>query len=137
MKTLTAFLLGLLALALANPVALAAPPDSWAGVWRNTRNTVHIRVSPCGEAVCGTVVWAADQAKADARRGSGHDLIGTQLLRGFHRSDDGSWRGQLYIPDIDSKASATVTFVTADLILVSGCAFLGIACKSQHWHRIG
>lgn len=137
MKTMKAFLTGVLALALSSVPTLAAAPQSWEGVWKNTRNTVHIRISQCGQAMCGTVIWAVPQAKADALRGSGRQLIGSQLFSGFRRSDDGTWRGKVYIPDVDSTGSATITFVNPDLIQVSGCLFLGLACRTQHWQRIG
>ncbi|MCW3846204.1 DUF2147 domain-containing protein [Sphingomonas sp. LB-2] len=114
-----------------------APADGGLqGDWRNTKNTVHLRVEPCGQALCGTVTWAADQQRADARKGSGKDLIGSALLRDLRRGGDGKWRGKIYIPDIDTTASATVTQINDDQILVSGCTFLGVICRSQHWHRI-
>ena len=106
------------------------------GNWRNTKNTVHMSVKPCGAALCGTVTWAAEQQRAEAKKGSGRDLIGAQLLRDLRKGSDGKWRGKVFVPDINSNASATVTQLSGDQILVSGCTLFGIACRSQHWHRI-
>lgn len=106
------------------------------GQWRNTRNTVHLKVSECGESLCGTVIWAVPQARQDARRGSGQDLIGRALFREFQQVDDGTWRGKVYIPDINANASAKITQLDRDTMLVSGCLFLKIACKTQHWWRM-
>ena len=116
----------------------AAPPaePNLQGEWRNTRNTVHLMVRPCGAAMCGTVTWAAAQQRADARSGSGRELVGSVLLRDLRQGSDGKWRGKVYIPDIDSNASATVTQLNGNLIQVSGCTLFGLACKTQHWHRI-
>jgi len=128
--------LALLACATLLGAAAPAQPDL-RGEWRNTKNTVHLKVQPCGSALCGTVTWAADQQRADARKGSGTDLVGSQLLRELKRGSDGKWHGEAYIPDINTTASATVVQLSEDLIQVSGCRLFGMICRTQHWHRIG
>ena len=110
--------------------------DGLQGDWRNTKNTVHLHVAPCGEALCGTVTWAGEQQRADARKGSGRDLVGSQLLRGLRRGSDGKWRGKVFVPDINRDAAATITLLSDKQILVSGCTLFGLACRSQHWHRM-
>ena len=116
--------------------APAPAQEGLEGNWRNTKNTVHLSVKPCGAALCGTVTWAAEQQRADAKKGSGRDLIGAQLLRDLRKGSDGKWRGKVFVPDINSNASATVTLLSGNQILVSGCTLFGIACKTQHWHRL-
>lgn len=120
-------------------LSAAAPQPAEAGLqgkWRNTRNTVHLRLAPCGDAVCGTVVWANEEAQTYARRGSGKGIMGVQLLSGLKQRADGSWRGQVFVPAINSRGSATVTKVGDNKVRVSGCMVAGIVCKTQHWHRI-
>jgi uncharacterized protein (DUF2147 family) len=120
-------------------LSAAAPAPADAGLdgeWRNTKNTVHLRMEPCGPALCGTVTWAAEQQRLDAKKGSGKELVGSLLLRDLKRGGDGSWRGKVFVPDLNSHASATVTVIDDHTILVSGCAFLGLGCRTQHWHRL-
>ncbi|MDF7777266.1 DUF2147 domain-containing protein [Sphingomonas sp. AOB5] len=119
-------------------LSAAAPPqaDGLQGEWRNTKNTVHLKVAPCGTAMCGTVTWAGDEQRADARKGSGRDLIGSVILRDLRRQNDGTWRGKVFVPDINTNASGTVTIVNGNMIRVSGCTVLGLVCKTQHWHRL-
>jgi uncharacterized protein (DUF2147 family) len=119
--------------------ASVAPPaaEGVQGEWRNTKNTVHMRVAPCGAALCGTVTWAADAQRADARKGSGKELVGSVLLRELTSSGDATWRGKIYIPDLNTNASATVTQLSPKLLRISGCSLMGLACRTQHWHRIG
>jgi uncharacterized protein (DUF2147 family) len=133
----------LLATAVALTAAADAPPEVGAGgsktiegQWRNTRNTVHLKVSPCGESLCGTVIWAAPEIRANAKRGSGQELIGRSIFQQFQRGDEGQWRGKVYLPDLNTNVSATVTPLDHDTILVSGCMFMKIACKTQHWWRM-
>lgn len=124
-------------LALALPVtAMAQPPGGLEGEWRNTKDTVHLKVQACGSALCGTVTWAADQQRADAKKGSGKDLVGSLLLSGLKQESDGNWRGKVFIPDVNTNASATIVQLSPKLIRITGCSFLGIVCRTQHWHRI-
>jgi uncharacterized protein (DUF2147 family) len=123
--------------AAAAPSLAQAPSEGLPGVWRNMRDTVHIRASPCGDAICGTVIWAAEQPKADARKKTGRDLVGMQLFRDFAPTGDNSWKGKIYIPDMDSTASGKILLTDPQSITVSGCVMLGIVCKTQHWKRIG
>jgi len=66
--------------------ATAHAADRSFGVWKNPSGSVHVRAEPCGDKMCGTVVWANDKAIADARRGGTDNLIGLQLFRGFGKS---------------------------------------------------
>src|ERR1700741_4531122 len=77
----------------------AAEPDVF-GVWRNPKNTVHLEIKPCGASACGYVIWASAKAQADARKGSGKELIGMQLLRDFEHAGR-SWRGKVFVPDLN------------------------------------
>ena len=52
----------------------AAAQDGLIGTWQDPKDSVHVRTQPCGNAICGVVIWATDQAKERARRG------GTQQL---------------------------------------------------------
>lgn len=115
----------------------SSPSSSWEGTWRNTNNTVHLRTARCGSAMCGTVVWAIPKAREDAKNGSGQDLIGRELFENFRPADGGQWKGKVFIADLNTRASATVTPTGRNTMLVSGCLLFGLACKTQHWWRIG
>ena len=130
-------LTGLSAAMLLAAWASPAAAQGLQGEWRNTKNTVHMRVAPCGAAMCGTVTWAADAQRADARKGSGKELIGSVLMRDLKSSGQATWTGKLYIPDVNTNASAKVLQLSPVLLRISGCALLGLACRTQHWHRIG
>src|ERR671912_1911097 len=72
--------------------AAASPPASPIdGLWFNPERTVLIRLAPCGEAMCGTVTWAAEQAQQAARKGA-DTLVGARLLNDFRQSGNGQWR---------------------------------------------
>jgi uncharacterized protein (DUF2147 family) len=105
------------------------------GVWRNPKNTVHVEIKPCGGGrACGNVVWANDDAKEDAKKGGTPNLIGLQLLRDFQLQKNGSWKGKVFVPDLNMTLSGTADFPDATTMKAKGCLLL--FCKSQTWRRV-
>ena len=107
------------------------------GVWRNPKNSVHVEIKPCGDGkACGNVVWANEDAKADARKGGTPNLIGLQLLRDFQLQKNGSWRGKVFVPDLDMTLTGTADFPDATTMKAKGCLVGKFLCKSQTWRRV-
>jgi len=102
------------------------------GRWANPDASVIIDIAPCGEARCGTVAWASDKAKADARKGTDR-LIGSDLLTGLEERKKGQWTGRLFIPDHDMRVNAKLQLVGERQLKVSGCVV--VLCRSQYWNR--
>lgn len=117
--------------------ASAGEQDAAIGTWRNLRDTMHIEIRHCGESVCGQVVWASDQAIADARRGGTRDLIGTQVFRDFRQDSAGNWRGKVFVPDLNRTFSGTIVLVDHNTLKGAGCLVGRILCKSKVLVRIG
>jgi len=126
-------LLGLAAGLIATPAGAAV--DDLYGVWRNPRDSVHLEIKPCGGSACGVVVWASAKAQADARRGSGQNLVGQQLLRDFAPAG-GGWRGKVFVPDLNHVFAGSARAIDAGHIEAKGCLIGGIFCKSQTWTRV-
>ena len=102
------------------------------GRWANPDASVIIDIAPCGEARCGTVAWASDKAKADARKGIDR-LVGSDLLTGLEERKSGQWTGRLFIPDHDMRVKARLQPVGERQLKVSGCVV--VLCRSQYWNR--
>lgn len=114
-----------------------AHAESIAGtIWRNPANSVHIRMEPCGEKMCGVVVWANEKAKADAHKGSAAPLIGAQLFRNFVREKPSVWQGRVFVPDIGRTFAGHVTILDNNRIEARGCLVGRVACRSQIWTRV-
>jgi uncharacterized protein (DUF2147 family) len=90
----------------------AASPSAGSidGQWFNPQRTVLIRLAPCGEAMCGTVTWAAEQARQAARKGA-DALVGARLLKDFRPSGNGHWRGTVFVPDLDLRVGGKIHVV--------------------------
>ena len=114
---------------------IATDPAPIEGRWKNPSGSVIVAIAPCGEAVCGTVAWASDGAKGDARKGGTDALVGTQLMTGFKAAGPGKWRGRLFIPDLNRRSKAELRMFGAGQLKVTGCAVGRMLCKSQVWTR--
>ena len=110
----------------------AVPPT---GRWKNPSGSVTVMIDACGEAVCGTVTAASDQAKADAKRGGTEALVGTLLMTEFKVAGTGKWRGRLFIPDLNHRSKAELRMLGPDQLKVTGCAVGRMICRSQVWTR--
>ncbi|MEA3016404.1 MAG: hypothetical protein QOI38_1126 [Sphingomonadales bacterium] len=106
-----------------------------AGVWRNPRNSVHVRIQPCGRALCGTVVWADARAQQKAREAGTPNLVGAQLFRQLQPQGTGTWGGRVFVPDRARTVSGTLRLRGRNAV-VSGCIVAGLVCRSQTWTRV-
>ena len=125
--------------AIATTVAMAfaaasSSSGSIEGQWFNPQRTVLIRLAPCGEAMCGTVTWAAERAQKAARKGA-DTLVGARLLNDFRQSGNGQWKGTVFVPDMDLRVGGKIRVVDDNRLRVSGCILGGMMCRSQVWTR--
>ncbi|KQN26992.1 hypothetical protein ASE86_11080 [Sphingomonas sp. Leaf33] len=126
-------------LATAALAAAATPPaqgQTINGEWRNMKNTVHIRAYPCGDAVCGTIIWASPKAQASARDKGTNRLEGTQIFREFRPTGDGGYTGRVYVPTMGRTFSGRLRVMPDDTLIGKGCVLGGLFCKSTTWVRL-
>lgn len=131
-KIVAAAVLGA-AFALPGVAAGAAAP---LGIWSNPRGTLAMRTAACDNGMCGTIVWANDRARADARAAGVAHLVGTQLLRDYHPSGDGTWFGRLFSPNMKRSFPSHISLVAPDRLRISSCLLRQYFCRSQEWHRL-
>lgn len=121
--------------AASSPPPLAPAAGPLIGVWRNPQGTVEVRISPCGQAVCGTVVGASATAIADARDSGYSGLVGMQVMHDYRQAGHGEWQGKIFVPDLGRTLSSQIEMVDPDHARVSGCLLGRFLCKSQLWRR--
>ena len=126
-----------------------APADSRAdprGVWLTPGGKSHVEIAPCGEKLCGRIVWLAEpnneqgQPKRDAENADeslrSRPILGLPLLTGFPQEpEDGVWDdGDIYNPEDGKTYSSELEMNDRDTLKVSGCVW--IFCQSQIWERV-
>ena len=126
----------LIALAATVPVGASAQA-ALEGQWKNQKGSVVVRVAPCGNAYCGTVITASEKAKAGARKGGTANLIGTRILSNLRQAGDNVYKGQAFEPKRNIRAPATLRLINPNTLQVKGCAIAGmLLCKEQRWTRV-
>ena len=110
--------------------AAASPQPNLEGRWANPHHTVIVNVARCGSAYCGIVSWATARNRA---RGT---TPGTRVLSDLRPAGDGTYRGSAYEPKRNMRGSATVRQDGPNVMVVTGCALLGLICKEQRWTRV-
>ena len=131
-KMLVAVLLAMLASAAPGETVDTTPN----GLWRNPRNSVAVRTGPCGDHLCGWVVWADAEARADAHDSGVDNLIGTRLLEDYRPNGKSAWTGTVYVPDMGRHFASQIQQISPGQLKIKGCILGGFLCRTQLWTRI-
>ncbi|HYS49886.1 MAG TPA: DUF2147 domain-containing protein [Xanthobacteraceae bacterium] len=137
-----ALALGLLGF-LAGVPAFAADP---LGTWLTENGRSRVRVSDCGGAVCGTIIWLKEpndpdtgKAKTDKNNTDeskrSRPLIGVAIVLSMKPNGADKWSGQVYSPEEGKVFSGNLTLQGANALRLEGCALGGLICKGQTWTR--
>jgi uncharacterized protein (DUF2147 family) len=118
----------LAALVLAASPAMAA--DEPLGVWVNDTGRGAIEIKPCGDKLCGHVVWVKDTADV---QGCGRQIIGDLVSTG-----SGVWGGDnawIYSPEKKKKYDVEVTPQSDGTLKVMGYAGVKFLSKTMVWTK--
>ena len=128
--------------------ANAAEPADVVGVWLNPKGTTRVRISPCGSALCGSIVWLehpnnpqtgeplTDRNNPDPANRN-RPLLGLQIiteLKPGHAA--GEWTAKVYSPNDGSTRDASFSMDGPNGIKMEGCTLAGLLCRSQTWTRV-
>src|SRR4051794_12078594 len=144
MLTRFSFTIALLIALLGAPAAGAQTTGSPAGVWLTQAGDARVRISKCGEAICGVVVWlreptnpATGQPMVDdknpnpslARR----PMIGLPLFTDMRIAGSNKWSGHIYNADDGGTYVSNISVSGPDTLRVEGC--VGLICGGETWPR--
>ncbi len=124
--------------------ALAADP---LGTWYTADNDSQVRITNCGGALCGAIIWLkvpndpdtgrpkTDKNNADASKQS-RPLLGVQIVLGMKPSGTpDQWSGDVYNSQDGKTYSGSFTMTGPNTAALKGCVLGGLICKSQTWTR--
>jgi uncharacterized protein (DUF2147 family) len=123
--------------------ALAADP---AGTWYTADKDSQVRISNCGGALCGALVWLkvpndpdtgrpkTDKNNADAGK-QGRPLLGVPIVLGMKPGGPNVWNGDVYNATDGKTYSGSFTMTGPNTAELKGCVLGGLFCKSQSWTR--
>lgn len=126
-----------LGVALGLGLAGVASADPAAGVWKtapgDTGGYLHVALTPCGSALCGTIKTAYDKSNAVL---SDYEHLGKKMLWDMNSDGDGYYSGgKIWAPDKDKTYSSKMSLV-GNTLEVKGCVAGGLICRGQDWTRV-
>lgn len=117
----------------------AASAQSVLGDWLTDDRSAIIRIAPCGERLCGTILRVLDPA-APPNDANNPDplqrkrpLVGVQVLKGFARSASGWDKGTAYDPKAGKSYTSRLALAGPRRLDVTGCILF--LCRTKHWTR--
>ncbi|PTE13006.1 DUF2147 domain-containing protein [Pseudogemmobacter blasticus] len=113
----------------------AAAADPVEGTWKtkvdDNGNYGHVKIVPCGQAFCGTLVKAFDgTGKQIESPNVGRKIVWDMVPYGDGRYDD----GKIYSPDRDKTYNSEME-LSGNSLKVYGCV-LGICRDGGTWQRV-
>ena len=110
--------------------ASAQPQGGIVGEWWTPGFNARVRIEPCGDAVCGRIVWLWDETpKGIADK---NPLLGRLVIDRMQAAEPGVWRGgRLYNPEDGRDYKGSLALPTPDRLVVDGCVL--IFCQTQVW----
>jgi uncharacterized protein (DUF2147 family) len=115
------------------------------GVWEVEDGDAHVQIWPCGDSLCGDIVWlkAPQNREGRPRLDDGNEdpklrdrpLLGVELLEGFRRTAANRWEGgRIYNPRDGETYRVDVELLSADSLKVRGCQL--VFCGEELWRRV-
>ncbi|MBO9396124.1 DUF2147 domain-containing protein [Shimia sp. R9_2] len=124
-----------LAAAMAISAATTAFAEPVAGTWKtqpgDTGGYLHVKIAPCGNAVCGNIDKAFD---ASGQAIANYEHQGKKMLWDMSADGGGAYSGgKIWAPDADKTYKSKMT-LKGNTLTVKGC--VAIICRGQDWTRI-
>lgn len=137
---------GLFAVLLAATSAGAESPTP-VGVWLHANQRIRIEIAPCGDHLCGKLVWfrwpndaqglpLVDLKNSD-RALRGRPILGLTILEGLRRRGERTWEdGRIYNPDDGENYRARMTIDDNGTLRVRAYLLLPLLGETQIWTRV-
>jgi uncharacterized protein (DUF2147 family) len=134
----------LLLLAPAARAAAATP----IGLWHAEGGAARVAIEPCGDALCGRVVWLRaplDEDGCALRDRHNPDpalrrrtIEGLEILSGLRPAPDGTWaRGRIYDPTTGDTYACALATEGEDRLRVRGYLGIPLLGRTTVWTRVG
>lgn len=129
-------------------LALSAPARAdVSGVWATEDGDAHVEIVPCGEQMCGKIVWLEEpndeegKPKLDKNNPDealrGRPIVGMKLLNGFTRAGSGAWEnGTIYSPRDGKTYKSNMVLDGPDTLKLRGYVGIPLLGKTEVWSRV-
>ena len=96
------------------------------GTWLHQDGGSKVRFAPCGQALCGTIVWL--------KEANGPAKVGEKVFYDMVPAGGDNWTGKAFEPSSGKEYTGKMT-LAGDSLTTAGCVLGGLICKSIVWSR--
>jgi uncharacterized protein (DUF2147 family) len=114
-------------------MASAVAADPAVGTWQTQVDDdryAHVKMSPCGSAICGTIVKTFLKGENYKSPNLGKKLVIDMAPKG-----GGAYAGKVWRPS-NGKIYISKMTVSGNSLKLSGCVAGGLICSKQTWKRL-
>ncbi len=114
------------------------------GIWRMASGKVTVKLAPCGNAFCGTVVGLKRPLDKHGRPKRDKEnpnpslrerpVIGLMIMANMVPTGDNRWDGTIYNPDDGKSYRSNLKLQNTNLMKVEGC--VSVFCKTMKFIRV-
>ncbi len=108
----------------------AAPIE---GLWLTEERTGVIRIAPCGEQLCGSIVGMAKYP--GGKDVSGRPQCNLEIIHSLQEVGAGTWDGTITNPETGSTFGARLTLDGQGQLLLRGYLWVSLFGATQTWTR--
>jgi uncharacterized protein (DUF2147 family) len=103
------------------------------GTWIDHTGQGAVEIRPCGELMCGRVVWLKNPTH---RSRSGRPICGAQILGNLRRGETNTWSsGWIFNPEDEERFSAEIKLQNENTLLVTGYLGIKLLGETFTWKR--
>src|SRR5258708_293088 len=118
------------------------------GSWLTEGGTATVRLTSCGDAVCGTIIALKqpndpETGKPQTDRNNtnaslrNRPVVGMQIVLGMKPSGaPNKWSGRVYNAEDGETYTGNLTLQTPNTLRLEGCILGGLICQGQTWTRV-
>lgn len=139
-----AALAGTLLIATSTASIAAGPPEL--GLWYDDSGRGAVEIAPCGDKVCGHIVWLENNRGSDGKPlhdrynpdagMRGRPICGIQVIGNLSPQSDGTLgAGWIYDPKVGKSYDVKINVSRPNMLHVYGYAGLELLGKSLYWKR--
>lgn len=102
------------------------------GEWWTPGFGARVRIEPCGDALCGRIVWLWDEAATAADKAP---LVGREVVARMRPQSSLRWaEGRLHDPEAGRDYRGSLHLASPDRLVLEGCVLM--VCREQVWRRV-
>jgi uncharacterized protein (DUF2147 family) len=117
----------------------ARAADDVTGTWLTASGKTHVKIAPCGGAMCGDIVWVdgntLDAYNPDPAKRT-RSIKGVRVLIDMKPSaTPGKYDGAAYNTADGKTYTGSIRATGPDTLDLQGCV-MSVFCKTQSWTRV-